>query len=355
MQGFVFNMRRPLFQDPRVRQALAYAFDFEWIEQESVLRRLHADRSYFVNSELAATGPAAGRRAGDPREVHAARSPTRSSPPNTSRRSTDGSGNIRDDLREALRLLKEAGWTRQGRQARQRRDRSALRVRDPARADPQFERDRPALRARISSGWASQRVCARSTPAQYEKRMQTLRLRHGGRRLRRIAVAGQRAARLSGARQSADEPGSRNYIGIKDKAIDELVEQGRSTRPTARAWWPARHALDRVLLYGYYVIPNWHIGDFRVAYWDKFGRPHGLAAIRPRPRHLVDRPGQGRADGRERRSAAARLRHDGVSGPRPMIAYIAPPHPADHPDAVRASWWSISSSCRPRPAGRSSR
>ena len=111
MQGFGYNLRRPIFQDPRVREALAYAFDFEWSNKNPFYGAYERTRSYFDNSELAATGSAAGRGIADPRQFPRARSPTPCSPPSTIRRKYDGSGNIRDGLRAALKLLHAAGWS----------------------------------------------------------------------------------------------------------------------------------------------------------------------------------------------------------------------------------------------------
>src|SRR6266478_4153310 len=110
MQGFAYNLRRPLFQDPRLREALAYAFDFEWSNKNLFYGAYKRTRSYFDNSELAATGVPQGEelqilepyRGKIPDEVFT----KEYDPPKY-----DGSGNIRDGLREALKLLKKAGWS----------------------------------------------------------------------------------------------------------------------------------------------------------------------------------------------------------------------------------------------------
>ena len=113
MQGFAFNLRRPLFQDPRVRQALAYAFDFEWTNRTIMYGQYDRTESYFSNTELAAEGlPSAAElellepfRDQLPEEVF---TEVYSAP------STEGEGGIRQNLRTALRLLREAGWSVEG-------------------------------------------------------------------------------------------------------------------------------------------------------------------------------------------------------------------------------------------------
>src|SRR6185437_5486694 len=113
MQGFAYNLRRPLFQDPKVRQALGYAFDFEWSNKNLFYGYYKRTRSYFDNSELAATGLPQGEEL-KILEPYRGRIPdavftTEYDPPKY-----DGSGNIRDGLRQAIELLKAAGWSFKG-------------------------------------------------------------------------------------------------------------------------------------------------------------------------------------------------------------------------------------------------
>ena len=116
MQGFGYNLRRPIFQDPRVREALAYAFDFEWSNKNLFYGAYQRTRSYFDNSELAATGVPQGRGARKSSTNSAARSPTRCSPPNTTRRNTTAPAISATGCAKALKLLMEAGWTFKGEQ-----------------------------------------------------------------------------------------------------------------------------------------------------------------------------------------------------------------------------------------------
>ena len=181
----------------------------------------------------------------------------------------DGSGNIRDGLRAALKLLKEAGWTFKGEKLVNDETGQPFEF-EILLDNPQFERivlpftknlERMGITARVRT----------VDPAQYEKRMETFDYD--------MAVVGFGQSLSPGneqrdywGSQAAVEDGSRNLLGIKNKVIDELIEEliRAPDRPSLVAH---TRALDRVLQYGYYVIPNFHLSAFRVAYWDKFRRP----------------------------------------------------------------------------------
>ena len=212
MQGFVFNTRRPIFQDPRVRRALAYAFDFEWSNKNLFYGAYTRTRSYFSNSELASRGlPGAEElkvlepfRGKVPDEVF-----TREYQPPT----TDGSGNIRDGAREALRLLGEAGWTVKG-QKLVNAARGADAVRDPARR-PDLGADRAALREEPR---AARRHRARPDRRRRPVREAAgrLRLRHDRRVCGRSRCRRATSSATTGAPRPPTTPGSRNLAGIKD-------------------------------------------------------------------------------------------------------------------------------------------
>ena len=182
---------------------------------------------------------------------------------------TDGTGNIRDNLRAALKLLAAAGWsvknggssTRRAspstsssccRSGRVRARRAAVRPESEAR---RHQDERAHRRSRA----------IREPHARF-------RFRHDGGRHGANRSRPATSSATIGARAAADEPGSQNYAGIKSKAVDALVDRviHAEDRDGLVA---ATHALDRVLLHGYYVIPNWHLTYFRVATWDKFGAP----------------------------------------------------------------------------------
>jgi len=267
MQGFVFNTRRPIFQDPRVRRALAYAFDFEWSNKNLFYGAYTRTKSYFSNSELASRGLPSGEelkilepfRDKVPDEVF-----TKEYQPPT----TDGSGNIRDGAREALRLLGEAGWTVKGQKLVDAKG-------EPMQFeilldDSTWERIALPFAKNLERLGVTARVRVVDA-AQYEKRQDDFDFD--------VIVTVWPQSLSPGNEQrefwsspAAAERGSRNLAGVKDPAVDKLIDQVIQA-PDRPGLVARTHALDRVLLWGHYVVPHWHIRAFRVIYWDKFARP----------------------------------------------------------------------------------
>ena len=274
MQGYAFNMRRPLFQDRRVRQAIGYALDFEWANRALFYGQYTRSRSYFGNSELAANGIPQGAelavleplRDKLPPEVFA----QEYQPP-----VTDGSGNMRENLRQAYDLLKAAGWTVDPKTKKLVNAQGQPFEFEILLIDPAYERITLPFAKNLERLGVTARVRTVDT-AQYKKRVddfdfdmviwawpQTL------------SPGNEQRSYWSSA--YADQPGNPNVIGLKDPVIDALVEQVIAAPD--RANLVARvHALDRALQWGFYVVPNWYIGYDRIAYWDKFGRPEVIPA-----------------------------------------------------------------------------
>ncbi len=268
MQAFVFNTRRPIFQDRRVRQALGYAFDFEWANKSLFYGAYTRTRSYFSNSELASSGlpgpeelkvlePFRGRVTP---EVF-----TKEYQPPV----TDGSGDMRANLREALALLKEAGWVVQGGKLANARTGEPMQF-EILLDDPNFERITLPFVKNLERLGVTARVRTVDS-AQYQKRVESFDFD--------MAVAVWAESLSPGNEQTdfwtserAGIEGSRNLAGIHDPVVDKLVELliQAPDRPSLVA---RTRALDRVLLWGFYGIPHFHIRTFRVAYWDKFDRP----------------------------------------------------------------------------------
>lgn len=272
MQGFVMNSRRSQFSDPRVRQALAYAFDFEWTNRNIFYNAYSRSHSYFSNSEMAASALP------DAREL-AVLEPIRDQvPPQVFTEvyrapKTDGSGKIRNHLRKGWRLLKAAGWNLKGGKlvnARGEQFKFELLMRDKS-----FERIvAPFIRNMERMGIdVSIRLVDIS---QFINRYRSYDFD--------MIVASFPQSSSPGNEQRdywhssmADQPGTRNIIGIKDPAIDYLVEQ-LIQAPTRKDLVARSRALDRVLQWNHFIIPQYHISTYRVAYWNKFGIPE----IRPK-------------------------------------------------------------------------
>ena len=258
-QGFVFNTRRPIFQDRRVRQALGYAFDFEWLNKTLFYDSYVRVDSYWANSELASRGLPEGEertlleryRGRIPDEVFT----TEYRPPKTY-----GSGNIRDNLREGLRLLKEAGWENKGGKLAN------------ARGEPfQFEifylqsgLDRIILPFAKNLERFGVTVNVRIVDsAQYENRLNNFDfdMMIGGTGQSLSPGSEQRA--LWGSEAAATN-GSANLGGVRDPVIDELVELVVGAKDRKELVVRTR-ALDRVLLSSYYMIPQYTAPNWRIA------------------------------------------------------------------------------------------
>ncbi len=279
MQAFLFNTRRPVFADPRVRRALAYAFDFEWTNKNLFYGAYQRTSSYFENSELAARGlPNEAERA--LLEPYAGQLPTELLSEEYRVPASDGSGNARRNLRQAARLLKQAGWVVERGKLVNAKTGTPMRF-EILLVSPAFERvvlpftrnlKRLGIEAKVRTVDATQ----------YQNRLETFDFDLIVSNIGQSLSPGNEQRDLWHSSQ-ATIPGSRNLAGISDPVVDALIEQV-ITAPDRQTLVDRTRALDRVLLWGHYVIPQWHLQSFRVAYWDKFGRParspkYGLAVV----------------------------------------------------------------------------
>jgi len=268
MQAFVFNTRRAIFADPLVRQALNFAFDFEWSNKNLFYGQYARSTSFFSNSDMASTGlPSAEEKAlleplGLPKEVYTQE---------ISLPVTDGNGNIRENLRTAAALLRQAGWSVEG--GKLVKDGKPF-VFEMLLVQPDFERVVLPFQRNLARLGITMSVRMVDT-SQYLERLRGFDFD--------MIVSSFPQSLSPGNEQrsfwhsaSADMPGSRNYCGIKNPAIDKLVDLVIAA-PDREALILRCKALDRVLLRGWYVIPHWHATSWRVAFWDKFGRPEKLA------------------------------------------------------------------------------
>ncbi|HDR8956067.1 extracellular solute-binding protein [Burkholderia vietnamiensis] len=271
MQGFFMNLRRPLFRDVRVREALDLAFDFEWLNRQLFYGAYTRLDSYFADTDLQATGtPGAGElKLLEP--LRAQLDPAVFGPMVT-QPSTNPPGSLRANLLKARTLLAQAGWTyRDG----------ALRN---ARGEPfRFEilDDSGAAMEGIVTAYqrnlAKLGIDARFRTADYallQKRLDAFDYDMTTVRLPGVQVPGaEQYSRY--ASKFADEPGSDNLIGLKSPAVDALLH-ALGTAQTRDELLDATHALDRVLMHGYYAVPQWYSTTHRIAYKRSLGYPQTL-------------------------------------------------------------------------------
>ncbi|MCZ6482712.1 MAG: extracellular solute-binding protein [Alphaproteobacteria bacterium] len=268
MQSFAFNTRREMFKDSRVREALGYAFDFEWTNKNLFYGQYRRTRSYFSNSELASTGLPKGGEL-EILERFRGRIPERVFTEEYRPPVYDGSGNIRAGRRSAMRILKQAGWVVRNKKLVNAKTGKQMRF-EILLNSPAFERVvLPFVRNLKRLGI---RARARLVdPAQYENRVRDFDF---------DMIVGSFGQSLSPGNEqrntwssrAADFKGSRNIIGIKDPVIDELIELVIAA-PDRKGLIDRVRALDRVLLWNHFVIPQWHIAYDRRVFWNMFGIP----------------------------------------------------------------------------------
>jgi microcin C transport system substrate-binding protein len=271
MQAFAFNIRREKFHDPRVRLAFNYAFDFEEMNKQIFFGQYKRIASYFEGTDLAATGLPTGR------ELELLETVRDKIPPEVFKKpyANPVGGNpaaVRANLRQAVRLFKEAGYEVRDLQLVNGETGEGYAVEFLA-VDPNFERVflfyRPSLE-RLGITVTVRTVDA----AQYENRLRN--------RDFDIITFAWRETQLPGSElgdyfssEAADQAGSDNVIGIKNSAVDAMIERvvlAKSYDDLAAA----AKALDRILLWNNYVVPQWSFNKLRTARWDRFSHPDPL-------------------------------------------------------------------------------
>ncbi len=268
MSAFVMNIRRPVFQDPLVRRALAFAFDFEWTNRNIFFGQYTRTESYFSNSELAATGLPQGEEL-EILERYRGRIPDEVFTTPYQAPSTDGSGWPRDNLKRAFALLEAAGWLVEDMKLVNAETGQQMTF-EILYASPDLERIvLPFIHnlQRLGIDVRPRFV----DPSQYINRLRSFDFD--------MILSGWGESESPGNEQrsfwgsnAADSPASRNLVGIKDPVIDELIEL-LIKAPSRESLIARTRALDRVLLWHHFVIPNWHLRKQRILYWDKFSRP----------------------------------------------------------------------------------
>ncbi|MET0840567.1 MAG: extracellular solute-binding protein [Methyloceanibacter sp.] len=277
MQCFVLNLRRAQFQDRRVRQAFSLAYDFEWANKNLFYDQYARVSSYFEGSELAAPKALPGGREleilnevkdGVPPEVF---TEIHQNPAN------DTPDAMRGNLRKAVMLLKEAGWEVKNGVLTNVKTGQPMTV-EFLLVSPLFERIvQPYLRN-------LERLGIRGTirlvdSAQYTRRLDGFDYD--------IVVGNFAQSESPGNEQrdfwgsdAADREGSTNLIGVKSPAIDTLIDRVIFAKDRAELI-AATRALDRVLLWNEFVVPQWYSPTVRIAYWDRYGQPKVLPGLTP--------------------------------------------------------------------------
>ena len=267
MQAFAFNTRKEIFKDKRVRKALSYAFDFEWTNKNLFYGAYKRTDSFFENSELSSSGLPS-------KEELAYLNPYMDVLPNEVfneqyyNPTTDGSGFIRNQLQEATKLIKDAGWIlKDGKLENSKGEPFEFEI---LLVSPAFERivlpfidnlEKLGIKASLRTIDSSQ----------YQKRIESFDFDMIVFTFSQSLSPGNEQRNFWGS-DAADTNGSRNVIGIKNEIIDRLIEKLINAKDREDLI-TITNALDRVLLWNYYVIPQWHISAYRVLYWDMFDQP----------------------------------------------------------------------------------
>ncbi|MEX0623297.1 extracellular solute-binding protein [Saccharospirillum sp.] len=267
MQSFVFNIENPQFQDRRVRMAINLLFDFEWTNKNLFYDAYTRTGSYFQNTDYMADSLPEGR------ELEILDDYRDQLPPEVFSEvyenfSTDSSGNIRPQLRQAVGLLREAGYeTRDGLLIYSETG-------EPLEFEmllysPSFERIAIPFRENLARAGITMNIRTVDV-TQYTNRM---RERDYDMLVGTLGGGAYPDSDLMIQFHSSFLDSTYNSIGVQDPVIDALVEGIRDNQQNEPELLAYGRALDRVLLWNYYVIPHWHIGAYRVAYWNKFARP----------------------------------------------------------------------------------
>ena len=267
MQSFVFNVQRPIFKDRRVREAIGYALDFEWLNRNFFYGQYRRTRSYFTNTDYEARGlPGA--------EELKILEPIRSKiPPEVLTEEyrppvTDGTGNIRDQIREALALFKEAGWeVRDGKLTDVKTGQAMsfeLLIYSPSMGRVAAPIQRNLERMGIAM------TIRQVDVTQYVNRM---RNRDYDMIDRGYDANAYPSLDLKQIWRSDYIDSTFNTAGVQDPAVDYLIDGIAAHQADEKALLAWGRALDRVLTWNFYVVPMWNLSEFRIAYWNKFARP----------------------------------------------------------------------------------
>ena len=267
-QAWMLNLRKPKYQDKRVRQALGYAYDFEWANKNLFFDAYKRNTSYFQNSDLASTGLPEGAELELLEQYREQLDPAIFTEEFVLP-TTDAKGNPRRNYRQALTLMKEAGW--------EIKDGKLTNVETGEKFEMEFITRQPSLekialtyKKSLERIGVDMKVRVVDT-AQYQKLLESFEFDMTTTVIAMAMSPGNEQRSYWGS-AAAEEEGSRNYAGIKHPVIDELIEKIIKA-PNREAQAAATRAMDRILLHNHFMIPTYYGDTYRVAYWNKFSRP----------------------------------------------------------------------------------
>jgi len=272
MQALIFNTQKEVFKDVNVREALNYAMDFEWMNQHLFYNQYTRTRSYFQNTEYEAKGLPSKQEI-DYLEPIKDKIPPRVFTKQFDPPVTDGSGNIRPQMRIALAILKKAGWQIINRKMTNK-ETGKIMAFELLLYSPTMERIAIPIQDNLKKLGITMNI-RRVDTTQFINRLRSRNfdLISGGYSANSFPSTNLRIVWHSRFLDS-----TYNTAGVNDPAIDFLTEKIAGNQTDKNALLYYGRALDRVLQYNFFVIPEWHLSKFRVAYWNKFARP----AIRPK-------------------------------------------------------------------------
>jgi microcin C transport system substrate-binding protein len=270
MQGFAINIRREKFKDVRVRKALGLAFDFEWSNNQLFYNQYERCDSYFSNSELAATGLPQGR------ELELLNKYREQLPASVFEQewyppTTNAEISLRDNLKNARDLLADAGWTVQDGVLKNAQGEAF--VLDVLLVQKGFDRIFAPYAHNLKKLGIDMNYRT-VDDSLYKRRMDKFEFDMVVTSFPQSVSPGNELMNMFHS-QAADMEGSRNLPGISDPVVDALIEKIINAENRDELIIAA-HALDRVLLHGEYLVPNWYIDTHRIAYRDKFNMPGTL-------------------------------------------------------------------------------
>ena len=270
MQGFAFNMRKSIFKNKNVRKALTYTFDFEWSNRNLFYGAYTRTKSFFDNSDLSSQNFPSPQeleildryRGKIPDEIFS----SIFSPPDT-----DGENGLRKNLRTARRLLKAEGWIIKNDLLTNKETGEVFEFEILLRS-PLFERIVLPMKRNLKKLGINVSVRTVQDDSQYIRRLENfdydmIVVNYGS-----IISPGNEQKNYWSS-STANQKGSPNYMGVENPVIDEIIDQLISAKSREELVTFTK-VLDRILLFNYYLIPQFHIGHYRVAYWNKISRPN---------------------------------------------------------------------------------